>query len=425
MKSLEGFYAQSPTFIQELMETKEKIKKIADPFTEVSAGSPLVIKDDIALRLFEYMTLLNGHYVPGRLPASGMAIGDFIIHEEVSYITVNLSVIFLNNAYLHITRDYENTLVSWEEVRQQVYDDLTTLAKLVEKEYPEYMDQVELKNFHAACGLQYSSLPAKDFIDGLELLVKKMRFKRRESSKQITTLANAIIKACMPFVTVAPALYKLRGVFGNKGHLTYRGNRLGMSSPSFSGGSSWVHRVADNIGAIIPGQNNLFMQAAHSGKANTGAIGSGSDVARSISFLVTPDTITKIQMLVNARPELAKKWEEFAYIAGEDEKTITKKVDDWIKLIYSTIGADAKSIISEAVHGAVLGIQLDMSDINGKAILRPVISQTYLELSKNVLAERMIAAPVDAGFNDLLLELPDGYGKGESIFDVKEESVPA
>jgi hypothetical protein len=425
MTKLKEFYATSEAYLADLRHTKNSLKDVADPFQTVVVGSPLVIEDAIALRLYEAILLTNTHFVPDRKPAIGMAVGDFIKNTagDKDFITVAVGTIFTNVAFLHMGRNCEVKLVAWDGIEKEVHENYYKLLEMVKVNRPAFIKKFSLADsFHDACGLQYVNTPSQSFVENLKKMINELG--RGRSAEEMINTATALIETCSPFTSVADEMYALRGVYGNKGHLVFHDTYFSMSNPSSSGDASWFQTTNDDLKAAIPGYNNLFFIAMHAGKVNSNiaAVGSGTTVEKSITFLVPPSVLTKLQKIVNDKVELKNQWEKFAYVSGEASEEVTKKASNWWDLTHRAFLVDerTKNIIREVVTQGVLGLQLDISDKDGKAVLRPVISKTYLDENLSILLQIDVSEPVMAPFEKLVSEFNDGYYGSKSIFDNKE-----
>lgn len=425
-KTLNEFYAIVPKLLGEFMHTKES-QDIGNPFDSVKAGSPLVVKDDIALRFYEALLLSNTHFVPGKKPAIGMAIGNLITGKgEKEFITINSHVMFTNIAYLHMSRIYESRLVAWKAIKEKMHEHLIKFLELLKGSYEHYGARIPLNKFYAAYGSLHTDLPDPDFISNLKMILGEIKQQGSDPMNgAFYEIGATVVSLCEPFITLAKEIYELRSVFNNKGHLMFHDEHLGMSAPSFSGEASWVQLTSDDIAVALPSSNNLSLLTIHAGKSPVGISKTGVDTTfdKSISFLVPLGALYKLQRLVDSKSGLVNTWDKFSCLPADTQWQIKTKVNSWWKLVHDALLKDVKDIIIETVHGNILGLQLDMSSEDGQVIVRPVVCQTFIDYHQRALPEYCTGDPVVPNFESFMHELNGRYFQPPSIFDLKEEGV--
>lgn len=73
----------------------------------MTIGHPVVMKDEILIKLFKLIFLEGSHFIPSGKPGVGMSIGDYLEHEGKDYMTLKDNVSLKNKFMLFLSRMYE------------------------------------------------------------------------------------------------------------------------------------------------------------------------------------------------------------------------------------------------------------------------------------------------------------------------------
>ncbi len=422
MQNLIDVYKNVDSLVDKLNKSKEKIKGIATPFETVVLGAPFILKDELALGLYETILLAGTHFVPGKKPFVGMNIGGFIEADKVKekdqmYLSLDGNCMFVNAAFLHMARMYEKKLTDWAKLDKKVQKTSLKLYDLLSKKKKIFAKEFLKSSYFAACGLDYISAPAPEFVEKLKDLVEDLQ-RDTVANEEVISLAGSIIEQCTPFTTIGKEMLALRHILGNKGHLVNHESYFGMSSPAHSVGAAWLQSVSDDIIDAVPNPNCK--------KSSVVSLMPVTTAEKNITFLINPTTLAKLQKVVDKNADLKNMWPKYMYKPGASKKEVIIQADSWLRLVHTYFAAEeeTKSIIKDAVDNHILGLQLDLSDKEGKGILRPVVTETYFNAnSSDLTAIEAEGKAVKAEYVGFALDIDDGLYGRKSIFDSEDKAA--
>jgi hypothetical protein len=406
---LNEVYENREKFLALLTKAKGS-SKLGEPYKQAFVGEPLVIEDNVLQSLYEMIFIVNTDYIPGKLPAIGLLIGDYYTHEGKETITGNYSVATLNMAYLHAGRCMEEEFIAWEKIHDTVKENLVTLCNLLEKDVnrPSVGEQLNAELYDYV-GFTSTGFPSLKFIKMLQSVISDYSASEEEN---IAILAQSIVNQCQPFSQIAKEIEQLRNKIGCKGVLGYKNGKLYSTTPAYSGGASWFQLTSNDLYHAVPSHNNLFFFAAHANKLSGlgSAMGGGLKPEKSISFIIPEGIAENIQKEIDSNENLITLWNQgtMQVLKTDTDKTMCKKANDWFFLVQQQITEIARSLLKEKIHACVLGLQFDISDSSGNAYLRPVITRSYAVANEDLFKELQIET-IDAGIEKFFGEVSDGY----------------
>lgn len=391
MKKLPDFYANGNQLIKRLDESKNEVKIGSPLYQKAEVAEPIILKDDVALDLYRFITLLNGHFIPNRKPGIGLCTGEYVSHEGKDYIAGLLGVAYSNSLVLHMARNYEHTIEEWEKVKTETIEIFKKVSNFVQENSPEIFTKLKLEDNYYRDGVGFTSIstPSEGYLKKFEGVITE--YTEKQQFPEIVEVCQKLVNDCKNFTSLGKSFDKMRDIADAKSVPQFKEDKITLNSPAASGGSSWFQTSSSEIIDSVPNTNNLFFYASHAGKLqnmNIMAIGGGSSVEKSITFIVPGDILPKIQEIVDKHSDLIQSWEKYKFNPTDTTEVSEKNSAEWKDLVNEKIKTEAIEIIRESINDEILGIQCDISECPEICYLRPVITETYAKKNTDLLKEK-------------------------------------
>jgi hypothetical protein len=371
----------------------------------VTIGHPVVMKDEILIKLFKLIFLEGSHFIPSGKPGVGMSIGDYLEHEGKDYMTLKDNVSLKNKFMLFLSRMYEKKMYEWIQLRTDVLEKLQIVNSFLEK---EAIDLLRLGDY---VGFSLVNTPSSDLLLSIKSLQDNNII---QENKNIFEILKQLEEIIAPFVGIAEKFSGFRSLVGSKGFPSYKESFITMNSPSSSGDSSWFLMPYEELDASILEEDNFFFHVGHASKitdSNISFLGGGSRNDRSITLILPKGILFEIQkFLDNLDSELSIFWQECCPLDTDPKDTLFEKYHKWNEKTQPLLDEQIEWLVSKAIKEQVVGTQLDLTEDTGKTIfLRPVISQSYFNLEKDNIETNN--ENYDYLLEDLVIETNEGYAK--------------
>lgn len=380
--------------------------KIETSFEVTEFGKPLTFSDDVISLMYLIIFCENVHFVPGRKPAIGIAAGDYVEHENKKYMCASSGVMSANLFTLHLTRQFEQLMNNWLEVKDEVE------AKLQKNK--EALPQLSkpLSVFSSNVGFSDISTPSPVFIQALEAIQDELNGLIKE---EIIEDIHYLINTCKEFCHIGESLDRIRNLAGSKSFaFVYTKNGgLELSGPSASGGMSWLQSNSSEIIDAAPNKNGLsfFMLHSHKLSPKFNVIGRGTTPEKSIKFIIPPGIVEQLQSIIDNSKSLIDLWKTCEpNLELSDEENQTRFIN-WANAVHKTLyTSEVVNIIRSRIHVNVIGIQLDLTEPNQKTVyLRPVTTESFWNSTKKIEASEIEHFEVE----NFCIAYSDGYASLE------------
>lgn len=407
VKTIQEFVENKQTFIDRLSKVVGSSLYDAH-FTGADMGNLVVMEDSDQCRIYEMLYLQSCHFVPGRLPGIGFAVGDYVEHEGKNYIAYKLNTAMIEMSFMQVFRSYESMLDKWNAIADDVSKKNISLnTSLRESETENPLLSV---TFEGYAGWEYVGTPSSKYVSTLKELVASETLNEHQLQ-----LANEILSSCEPFANIADDMYKLRGKLECKGVPRMEDGYVGMSSPAASGGVSWYFTTSEDLERTVPSENNFLMLAGNVGKSSIVHIGGGFHKGNMMTFVTPRGFINEAQQIVDT--SLADEWKNFYKVALRNKADkIFEKYMQWNEIVLPHLKPLVKSSIPKMVSDRVLGINTNVvSDEDGKALIEPIVSRSYLEKNLSFIQDNFQEV-TELQYDGVLGEHFRGYCDYPSVF---------
>ena len=423
IQTLREVLEHSSDFVSAMDEVGNENKTLA-LYKGARMDAVLVLPDEVAKRYYEVMYVYNTHFVPNGLPGVGMATGDFIEHEGKTFMTLDSNVFFGNMEALHLFRQHEPKFREWHEKRvacaQKVKDltsaifDIKGLVKRTGKGgfWLDFMKKVETWNVTSA-GWNRIGTPHPDFVDALSTAAAKLKTLKKKGTRSAARMAADLEAELRPFSDFAKTMWAIRKKANHKGIPFIDGDMLALSSPTYSGLASLHNKNADDdLMGAMPNRTDFFMVSGQTSYAQVQHFGGGKVQGENFVMLVPKTPYFKtVQNRIGADESFMEAWRKVIEIEDGSEAMF-----EWLAKTQAVKGEAVKEIVPGLIAERVLGINMNLNDEPGTALLRPIIAESALKGNEEFLAAsniRIIRKEVET----VLVRTSTGYGSLRSVFD--------
>lgn len=356
-------------------------------YKESVMDAVVVWPDNVAHQCLGLQYLFDTQFAPGLLPGCGMAIGNEMLHDGKSYLTLSHSVMALNAAAIYRSRQQERAMAQWDKDKCD-YDNRvgaflsrlrTESPKVAEHIDPGYDENARLWR-SSSVGMDFVSLPNANFLSRLQRVRDALA-----EHQSLREEASALHTELTPYADLAEFMMNIRKELGRKGHTDVRGGMFRMSSPAASGGASlYFPGPGDCLRNAVPGAEVLVMAGCEVGTlgANVVFVSGGSTPGQRSCILSwkTP-FYAQMQEALDQATEHHALWHAIAESGFPDEG-----FREWGQTIEQLKRRVIDSVVGELVSTRVLGFVLNMCGESRTAHLWPIISQSVADAHAELLA---------------------------------------
>lgn len=370
--NLQDFYNNTESFLSKLNENGKELSFL-NPEYKFEIGNPVGIPNMTLARMYELLLTSVVHLCPNKLMGTSMAIGDFFSGNGQELLMPNMNVCITNFIHLHLGRSVEDSLSSWELIKEEAYALAKDITSYLETTENKELNS-ELGSFYAYAGFKFVGTPSKSYIDTITKMVNS------ESLQPIADKVKSLIEMCEPYVNIADDLMNMRSLLQSKGVVEVYKGMLKMSAPSASGGACWATMMpSDDLHVTIPSANNMVMVLSSSGAlVGLDHFGPSSSVPRVGfgTFLLPLDLVTEIQKIMDAS---GNNFTDYSVSLSDDRDIVVKKAMEWRKIQIETLQDYFKSNLLNLIGNNILGSLVKVDDESKTIYFSPIVPSSMLD----------------------------------------------
>ncbi len=373
----------------------------------------IVLPDEVAKGFLLADYSFNSHFVPGSLPASGEIIGDFLEHEDRTYLTLNFWAMITNLKLFHLVRGIEPIYKNWHERIDELSQEAEAFIKQVRIEEAKVLSSVESANIvkkvldkpenwrNTYVGWSYLGTPCSHFVDAsLEISDK--------CDGLLAEKASELESKLRPYCDLPETLEGFRNQISHKGIPIIRDGMIRTNKPATSGGASiHTHGAGDDVSCVLPNANDMFIIATQAGTIGVSHFGGGNVTGEHIIFCPPRTPFFKlVQEAIDVNSELKDIWQDLK--DKTDGEFLEEAVGIWLDITKEIKEQVMVEVVPDIISKRVLGFHVDLKSERRVAQLHPVVSECAIQINEEMINKHkweILNKEVDS----VVIETSDGY----------------